>query len=234
MKLTDVIRRPLITEKTSHPPRGRPDARLPGRVRRQQDRDQARRRAAARREGGEHPHQHRARQDQAAGPVRGPAARLEEGVRDAPRGPEDARIPGRRVKRVQRHADSQVQPDVARPAVPDGPDVRRHHDVGAAQAAGRAAARVGRPQQPRPADVVVARRRPQADVPHHRLQARQARHPGEGLDDRVRPEPIGAHRAPDLRRRREALHPPADRAEGRRHDRRRARTSTSCRATRCR
>ena len=39
---------------------------------------------------------------------------------------------------------------------------------------------IGRPQQPRAADVVVARRRPQADVPHHRLQARQARHSGEG------------------------------------------------------
>ena len=71
----------------------------------------------------------------------------------------------------------------------------------------------------RPPHLVVARRRPQADVPDHRLQARQARHPGEGLDGRVRPEPIGADCAPDLRRRREALHPPADRAEGRRHDR---------------
>ena len=61
-------------------------------------------------------------------------------------------------------------------AVPDRADLRRDHDVGAAQAARRAAARVGRPQQPRRAHVVVARRRPQADVPHHRLQARQARH----------------------------------------------------------
>ena len=37
-----------------------------------------------------------------------------------------------------------------------------------------------RPQQPGAAHLVVARRRAQADVPHHRLQARQARHPGEG------------------------------------------------------
>mgnify|MGYP003693854773 CR=1 FL=1 len=42
-----------------------------------------------------------------------------------------------------------------------------------------------RPQQPGAPHLVVARRRPQADVPDHRLQARQARHPGEGLDDRV-------------------------------------------------
>ena len=71
-------------------------------------------------------------------------------------------------------------------------------------------------------------------LPHHRLQARQARHSGEGRDDRVRPEPLGADRAADLCRRREALHPAAGRPEGRRHDRRRRRTSTSCRATRCR
>ena len=43
--------------------------------------------------------------------------------------------------------------------------------------------------------------------------ARQDRHPGEGRDDRVRPEPHGAHRAPALRRRREALHPRARRPD---------------------
>jgi len=41
-----------------------------------------------------------------------------------------------------------------------------------------------RPQQPGTPDVLVARRRPQADVPHHRLQAEQVRHSGEGDDDR--------------------------------------------------
>ena len=43
--------------------------------------------------------------------------------------------------------------------------------------------------------------------------------PAIGRDDRVRPEPHGAHRAPPLRRRREALHPRARRPEGRRQDR---------------
>ena len=51
MKLTDVIRRPLITEKTSHPARRRPDDRVRGGDRRQQDPDQAGRREAARLEG---------------------------------------------------------------------------------------------------------------------------------------------------------------------------------------
>ena len=75
---------------------------------------------------------------------------------------------------------------------------------------------------------MVARRRPQAAVPHHRLQAGQERHPGQSLDDRVRPESVGTHRARDLRRRREALHPAAARPEGRRRgDRRRQRRHSS-------
>ena len=36
--------------------------------------------------------------------------------------------------------------------------------------------------------------------------------PAKVVDDRVRPEPLGAHRAADLRGRREALHPAAGRA----------------------
>ena len=50
-------------------------------------------------------------------------------------------------------------------------------------------------------------------------------HPGEGRVDRVRPEPLGAHRAAPLRRRREALHPRARRPEGRRDGGRRAPTA---------
>ena len=82
MKLTDVIRRPLITEKTTI-------LREDGRTivfevapRREQDRDQARGRAAARLEGRERPHEHRARQGQAAGALRRPPVGLEEGVRE--------------------------------------------------------------------------------------------------------------------------------------------------------
>ena len=42
----------------------------------------------------------------------------------------------------------------------------------------------------------------------------KTRHSGDGGGDRVRSEPLGAHRAAELRGRREALHPPARRAEG--------------------
>ena len=89
-------------------------------------------------EGRQRPDQHRARQGQAAGPLRRPPLRLEEGVREAARRREDAGIPGRGVRRS--HADSQIQPDVAGPAVPDGADLRRDHDGRAVQAADRAAA----------------------------------------------------------------------------------------------
>ena len=55
-------------------------------------------------------------------------------------------------------------------------------------------------------------------LPHHRLQARQARHPGEGRrrSSTTRTARRGS-RCVHVRRRREALHPAAGRAEGRRH-----------------
>ena len=90
MKLTDVIRRPLITEKTSIL---REDGRtivFQVATGANKIEDQARDRAAARREGREHPDEHRARQGEAAGPVRRPPLGLEEGLRQAARGREDA------------------------------------------------------------------------------------------------------------------------------------------------
>ena len=71
-----------------------------------------------------------------------------------------------------------------------------------------------RPQAARPvaATTTAARppatgRRPQAAVPHRRLQAEQGRRAGQGRGHRVRPEPQLPHRAAALPRRREALHP---------------------------
>ena len=89
----------------------------------------------------------------------------------------------------------------------------------AAQAADRAAGAPCRSQQPGQADRPPPGRRPQAAVPDHRLEARQVRRPGAHRDGRVRPEPLGAHRPPALRRRREALHAPAARPGRGRHRR---------------
>ena len=61
---------------------------------------------------------------------------LEEGLREAARGREDAGIPGRRVIMPIR----KYNPTSPGSAFPDRADLRRDHDAGAAQAAGRAAA----------------------------------------------------------------------------------------------
>ena len=83
----------------------------------------------------------------------------------------------------------------------------------AGEVAARAAQEERRPRQPRPHLDAPPRRRAQAAVPHHRLQAQQARHARHGRDDRVRSEPFGAHRAGAVRGRREALHPAPEGAE---------------------
>ena len=56
-------------------------------------------------------------------------------------------------------------------------------------------------------------------LPAHRLQAHQGRRARQGRDDRVRPQPQRLHRAAQLRRRREALHPRPAGAGGRRRGR---------------
>ena len=55
-------------------------------------------------------------------------------------------------------------------------------------------------------------------VPQDRLQAPQGRRPRPRRRDRVRPQPLGVHRAAALRRRREGLHPRPG-PPARRHDR---------------
>ena len=103
-----------------------------------------------------------------------------------------------------------VQADVAGPPLHERSRLRGDHEDEAGEVAcSSRSTKNGRPEQPRPHHDAAPGRRPQAALPHHRLQARQGRRPGEGRRDRVRPEPLGAHRAAPLRRRREALHPRA-------------------------
>ena len=66
---------------------------------------------------------------------------------------------------------------------------------------------VRRPQRERAQDRAPPRRRRQAPVPPDRLQAPQGRRARPRRRDRVRPQPVGLHRAAALPRRREALHP---------------------------
>ena len=230
MKLTDVIRRPLITEKTSIL---REDGRtIVFEVATGANKIEIKR-AVEKLLGSkvdERPHEHRARQDQAAGPVRRARSDWKKAyvkLREGEKMPEF--LEGRVIMPIRK-----LQPDVARHAVSDGADVRRDHDARAAQAAGRAAAQSG--GRNNHGELTSWWRGGGHKRMYRIIDFKRDKHdiPAKVVDDRVRPEPLGADRAADLRRRREALHPAADRPEGRRHDRRRARTSTSCRATRCR
>ena len=97
MKLTDVIRRPLITEKTSIL---REDGRtIVFHVATGANKIEIKRAIEQLLgiEGRQHPDGHRPRQSEAAGPLRRPPVRLEEGIREAARRREDARVSGRRV-----------------------------------------------------------------------------------------------------------------------------------------
>ena len=104
----------------------------------------------------------------------------------------------------------------------------------AGRVARRAAeARLG-PQQQRPHHDAAQGRRPQAALPHRRLQAQQGRHPGEGRAPRIRPEPQRQHRAAAVRGRRAPLHHRAARRGGGHAAACRASTPASSRATACR
>ena len=105
-------------------------------------------------------------------------------------------------------------------AAEDVADLRRDHDQRAVRAADREAA-TARAAATTRAQLTSwwrggGHKRLYRD---HRLQARQEGHPRKVDDGRVRPEPLGAHRAAHLRRRREALHPAAGGHEGGRHGR---------------
>ena len=167
MKLTEVIRRPLITEKTTVL---REDGRtLVFHVVRDANKLDVKRAVetllGAKVENVRHGHG--PRQGEAAGEVFGPTAGLEEGLRAPPRRGEAAGVPAGRVSvpRIDIHAHSQVQTDIAWDAVSDRPDVRRDHDRYAVSSADRDPHPDRRTEQPWGADLVVARRPAQASVP---------------------------------------------------------------------
>ena len=91
-----------------------------------------------------------------------------------------------------------------------------------------------RPQSQRQDHVLVARRRAQADVPHHRLQAPQGRRPGHRGGHRVRSEPLLPHRPDRVPRQDQELHPGPRGPEGRRLGGERRGTSSRRSATPCR
>ena len=131
--------------------------------------------------------------------------------------------------------DSSIQAGHQEHAVPLGLRFRRDHAHDAREVAARAAQEERRPRQPRPHRDAPHRRWAQAAVPHHRLQAQQARHAGDGAAtieyDPNRSARIALVQYEDGEKR-YILHPKG--LDGRRHDRRRDRARTCASATRCR
>ncbi len=95
-------------------------------------------------------------------------------------------------------AAAQLQGDLSRPPVHDPLDVRGDHHRQAAQAAARIAEARQRAEQPGPPHRPPSWRWREAQLPAHRLQARQVGRAGEAGHDRVRPQPVGPHRAAPL------------------------------------
>ena len=78
------------------------------------------------------------------------------------------------------HGDPYTQAHQPRPSLPDELRLLRDHHDDAREVAARHEAQDRRSQQLRPQDQPSPRRRPQAAVPHHRLQAHQGRRAGQG------------------------------------------------------
>ena len=232
MNLHDVIRRPVVTEKSNIAREERNVVTLAVDPRANKHEIRQRRRDALRREGARGAHDAHAAQVEAGRPVPGPQAGVEEGDRAPGGGPDDRVLRG---SVGASHGDQELRSHVSRTARHERLGLRGAH----AQEARALAARgpdqqERRPQRARPRHHLAPGRRAQAPLPADRLPARQDRDPGARRGDRVRPEPLGQHRAAPLQGRREALHPRAQRAAGRRRRDVRARRGDPARATRCR
>ena len=148
-----------------------------------QDQVKSSARAGAQREG----------QGKALRPLHGPPQQLEEGLRVRSK-------PGQEINFAAtgrtNHATGQSQTDLAGP-----PRARQGRQPGAAQgrarrsAASSAESKTAGRNNTRPHHHAPPGRRPQAALPHHRLQAQQGRHRGEGRASGTRSEPQRASRA---------------------------------------
>ena len=180
---------------------------------RQQDAGEGRGGEAVQGEGGGSPHREFRRQAAPPRPVRRLSSGLEEGLREAEgrarRCPSSRR--SKRIMPIKTYRPDNADRGASRrwSRARTSPSRRPEKSLVRVEAAHR------RPQQHRPRHVAVHRRRPQEGLPGGRFQARQDGHSGGGGGHRVRSQPLGAHRAAELRGWREALHPPARRPEGR-------------------
>ena len=207
MDHSQVIIRPVVSEKSLRARRGR-QVHLPRPPRRAQDADPPGGRVALRRQRARGPH------DVASSPspsaAGSPRAARARGRRPSCRCAPATRSRSSRASRGSRRASMAIRKP--KPTSPGRrfstyPDFAEITKTEPEKTPRRGPEEVRRAQRSRAQDVAPSRRRRQAPVPQDRLQAPQGRHPGQGRRDRVRPQPVGVHRAAALRRRREGLHP---------------------------
>ena len=172
----------------------------------------------------------RARQGEALRPFHRPPQQLEESLCRAAGRARKSTSPKGRPSNAR-----QSQTDLARPAPArqgrQSPDLHKGKPLASLV---ESEIEERGPQQPRPHHDAPPGRRPQAALPHRRLQAQQGRHRGEGRAHRIRSEPQRASRAAVLRRRRAPLRHRAERRDRGHAAHVRARTRRSRPATRCR
>ncbi len=168
-------------------------------------------------------------------PARGQDPLLEEGDRAArPRSSASSCSRARRSRARRTDGQPQDQADQPRAPLRHLPDPRGADRRRAREEPVEGQATLQRAERQRPHHLAPPRRRGQAPLPPDRLQAGQGRRARQGRLDRVRPEPQRLHRAHQLRRRPQELHPRAAGPAGRRRGDVRARRPTSRSATRCR
>ena len=237
MKTTDVIRRPLVTEKTTI---ARETARRSSCSKWRATRPRSTCKRAVEKlfgvEGRVGAHADRARQVQAPGPVRGPAVGLEEGL-----GPAEGRREGAGVHR--RHVETRDRIMPIRNYKPTSAG-RRFQSVQTFDEITTVDGRTSRWSR-RSSDRAAATTsgeltswwRGGGHKRNYRIidfKRDKFNIPGKVSTVEYDPNRIGAHRARDLRRRREALHPASARPQGRRPGDVGRERATSCRATACR
>ena len=165
-----------------------------GAPRRDQARDQGGRRAAVQGQGAVRQHHPAQGQDQDVSWRQRQAAGRQESDRQARRRRQDRRD----HEDLARHGPKNLQTNHAEPAPARACRPQPSVEGQARQGADRRPHQVGRPQQSGPRVHVASRRRPQAQLPHGRFQARQARHAGDRGAARIRSEPHRVHCADPL------------------------------------
>src|SRR3990172_6225175 len=119
--------------------------------------------------------------------------------------------------RSRSHGNQEIQADLPRRPVHDGPYERGAHQKEAGEEPRGEQGKPGRAEQPGQNHHLASWGWAQEKIPDDRLPEKQEGHPGQGRRDRIRSEPVGPHRPSSLRGRGETVHSVSGRALRGRH-----------------